>query len=241
VYPVLAVNGPVLAVPPGARAPLHPPEAVHVVALVEVHVSMDAFPEATAFGDADNVAVGAGISATVTVAGAETPPGPVQMSVYPVLAVNGPVLAVPPGARAPLHPPEAVHVVALVEVHVKVELAPEATAVGVAASETDGGGYTVTAAMTGAVVPPGPVQVKENVAFAIRMPVLCVPLLASVPLQSPLAVHEAAWIELHVSMDVFPAGTAVGIAVNCALGAAFTVIATVEIWLVPPGPVQMSE
>jgi hypothetical protein len=151
------------------------------------------------------------------------------------------VLAVPPGARAPLHPPEAVHVVALVEVHVKVELAPEATAVGVAASETDGGGYTVTAAMTGAVVPPGPVQVKENVAFAIRMPVLCVPLLASVPLQSPLAVHEAAWIELHVSMDVFPAGTAVGIAVNCALGAAFTVIATVEIWLVPPGPVQMSE
>jgi hypothetical protein len=68
----------VLMVPLGASGPLHPPLAVQAVALVDVQVSTDALPEATAVGDADNVAAGAGIKATVVVAGAERPPGPVQ-------------------------------------------------------------------------------------------------------------------------------------------------------------------
>jgi len=75
---VLAVNGPVLMVPVGASGPLHPPEAAQEVALVEAHVSTDALPDATAVGDADNVAVGNGIKPTVAEAGAERPPGPEQ-------------------------------------------------------------------------------------------------------------------------------------------------------------------
>jgi len=71
--------------------------------------------------------------------------------------------------------------------------------------------------------------------------VLCVPLLARVPVQSPLAAQESAWLELHVSMEALPVATSVGIAINCAFGGAFTVIAMVDVSLVPPGPVHTSE
>jgi hypothetical protein len=55
-------------------------------------------------------------------------------------------------------------------------------------------------------------------------PVLCTPLLANVPLQSPEAAQEVAEMELQVNVDALPAGTAVGIAVNWEVGAALTVI-----------------
>jgi hypothetical protein len=51
----------------------------------------------------------------------------------------------------------------------------------------------------------------------------CVPLTASAPLQSPEAAHALACAELQVSVDPLPKGTAVGVAVNCAVGSAFTV------------------
>ncbi len=43
-------------------------------------------------------------------------------------------------AKAPLQPPDAVHAVALVDVHVNVELALVATVVGAALKDTVGGG-----------------------------------------------------------------------------------------------------
>jgi hypothetical protein len=71
------------------------------------------------------------------------------------------VLRLPLGASAPLHPPDAVQAVALVELHVKVDAAPLATAVGAALSMTVGTEMTVTVVAAGALVPPAPVHTSE--------------------------------------------------------------------------------
>jgi hypothetical protein len=55
----LEVSTPVEAVPLIASEPLQPPEAVHVLALVEVHVSVDVVPEPIVEGDAPSDTVGA--------------------------------------------------------------------------------------------------------------------------------------------------------------------------------------
>jgi hypothetical protein len=71
---------------------------------------------------------------------------------------------VPLVALAPLHPPEAVQEVALVELHVSVELPPLEIDVGLAEMVTVGAGVpavTVTVALAAGDVPPAPVQVME--------------------------------------------------------------------------------
>jgi len=56
-----------------------------------------------------------------------------------------------------------------------------------------------------------------------------VPFTASAPLQSPEAAHAVACAELQVNVDALPTGTAVGVAVNCAVGSAFTVMAMLAV------------
>jgi hypothetical protein len=81
-------------VPLVASAPLQPPDAVHEVALVELHVNVEAPPEATVAGFTVKLAVGTvlPVTMTVAVAAALVPPGPVQASEYDVFAVRAPVL-----------------------------------------------------------------------------------------------------------------------------------------------------
>jgi hypothetical protein len=79
---------------------------------------------------------------TVTLAWAE-PPVPVQLKVKLVALVRAPVLWLPAVALAPLQPPEPVHDVAFVEVHVKELLPPLATLVGAAVNVTVGAGGTL--------------------------------------------------------------------------------------------------
>jgi hypothetical protein len=146
--------------------------AVHDVALVELHVSVELPPLATEVGFAVNVTVGAGTTVTVAVATLLVPPEPVQVSVYDVVAVRAPVLCVPLVALVPLQPPVAVHEVALVELHVSVEAAPLAIEVGFAVNVTVGAGTTVTVAVATLLVPPAPLQLKEYDALAVRFPVL---------------------------------------------------------------------
>jgi hypothetical protein len=55
-----AVSAPVDCVPFAPSAPVQPPEAMQPVALVELHVSMEALPRMTLVGFALNIAVGAG-------------------------------------------------------------------------------------------------------------------------------------------------------------------------------------
>ena len=98
---------------------------------------------------------------TVAATGAVTPPEPAHVIEYTVAAVNGPVLWLPLVARVPLQPPDALHESAFAEFHVSVELPPTATATGVAARITVGTGFTVTVAVAGGLIPPGPVQIKK--------------------------------------------------------------------------------
>ncbi len=219
-YEVVVLTAPVPCVPLAGNVPLQPPEAVHEVALLEFHVSVDVPPGAITEGLTLNVAVGAvgDIKVTVTVVIELVPPGPVQVSEYEVEVLRAAVLSVPLVARVPLQPPVAVHEVALVELHVKVEVPPAATAVGFAVRATVGRGLTVIATVCVALVPPGPAHVKEKVVLADSAPVLCVPLTPSVPLHPPEALHEVAFAELHVSIADSPASIVVCDAVNDAVG-----------------------
>jgi hypothetical protein len=116
VYEAGADNRPVLCTPLSATGPFQaPPDAVQEVALLEVQFSVAALPAATAWGDAVKVTMGTGTMETVTVAGEETPPGPMQLREYDAAKLRGPVLWMPLAPSAPLHAPDAAHDVAAVE------------------------------------------------------------------------------------------------------------------------------
>ena len=140
--------------------PLQAPDAVQLVAFVELQVSVDEPPLATLVGFAVSETDGAGPAVTDTVTRrVAVPPVPVQASVNRASAVSAPVLCVPLSALVPLHAPEAVQLVAFVELHVSVAAVPVVTLVGVALSITVGAGTTVTCAAL-VVLPPAPVQVS---------------------------------------------------------------------------------
>jgi hypothetical protein len=127
---------------------------------------------------------------------------------------------------APLQPPEAVHEVALVELHVSVEAVPLVTELGVAVSVTVGRGATVTVAVATLLAPSEPVQVSEYDVVAMRAPVLWLPLVASAPLQPPDAVHDVASVELQVSVEASPLLTEVCAALRDAVGCVIGVTPT---------------
>ena len=58
-----------------------------------------------------------------------------------------------------------------------------------------GAAATVMVTDCGSVVPPGPVQVIVYVLLAVRLVVFLVPLVACVPVQSPVAVQLVALVE----------------------------------------------
>jgi hypothetical protein len=83
--------------------------------------------------------VGAGVTVTVTEAGADVPPGPVQAIVKVVVVVSGPsATELPELPCVPDQPPEAVHPVLAVEVHVSRTPCPDAIVVRSLESVTDG-------------------------------------------------------------------------------------------------------
>ena len=149
-----------------------PPVAVHDVALVELHVSVEDWPLAMLVGFAFNVAVGMVPIVTVAVAGALVPPVPVQVSVYAVLVVNAPVFTAPLAGFVPLQPPEAMQDVALVELQVRVDDPPPAMVGGLAVRVAVGAEAMVTVAAVGILVPPVPIHVNEYIVLAVRAPVL---------------------------------------------------------------------
>ncbi len=75
------MSAPVVCVPDVALLPDHAPPAVHDVALLLDHESVEELPDATLLGDALNVTVGTD-DVTVTVADRlADPPAPVQANV----------------------------------------------------------------------------------------------------------------------------------------------------------------
>ena len=76
--------------------------------------------------------------------------------------INAPLDWLPEVALLPDHAPEAVQEVALVDDQVSVEDAPLATEVGLAVSDTVGGGALATVTVVEALaLPPEPVQLRE--------------------------------------------------------------------------------
>jgi hypothetical protein len=138
----LAVCGPVDAVPAIGFAPLQLPEAAHAVALVDDHVSVAAVPDATDGGVTVNVTVGArlgGETPAITVSAA-VPPAPLQVSVYAVEAISGPVDSAPMTLLAPLQPPDASQADAAVDDQARPAESDGWTVSGATDSEIVGGG-----------------------------------------------------------------------------------------------------
>jgi hypothetical protein len=234
----VAANGPVLCVPDADLLPDQLPDAMQLVVLVELQVSVDAEPDATLPGDAASVSVGGGTTVTVAVCDVE-PPVPVQDNEYVEVVVNAPVLCVAEVALLPLQLPDAVQLVALVEVHVSVDAPPAATLPGDAVSVSVGAVPTVTVAVR-ATDPPAPVQVNVKFDNAASAPLLWLPEVLLLPVQLPEAVQLAAFVAFQVSVEAPPPATVVGFAVKVSVGAGATVTIAVCV-AEPPVPVQFNE
>lgn len=158
------LNAPVDWLPLVALLPLQSPLAVQAVALVVVQLSVAEPPCVTAEGVAVRFSVGSGVGAvTVTVTSLEAdPPAPLQVNVNVVVWLSAAVICDPLIAFAPVHPPLAEQLVALVEDQVSVDVPPCAICTGFADSETVGaGGVGLTTMEADCVAdPPAPVQLS---------------------------------------------------------------------------------
>jgi hypothetical protein len=187
---VVAFNAPVDTEPLVASLPVHGPpagelDAMQAVALVELQVSVALPPAVTPRGLADSKAVGAAggggggggggvvpaVTVTVALAAAGVVPlAPEQVNVNVLVALNAALTTLPPVDCAPLHAPDAVHAVALLEDQVSVVVPPVVTLVGLALSETvgeDAGGVDAGGVDTGGALEeppefPPPPQAASN-------------------------------------------------------------------------------
>jgi len=98
--------------------------------------------------------------------------------------------------------------------------AVQATSLSYNAAVGTGGAVTATMTVAAGLTPPAPVQVSEYDVFAVRVPVLRLPLVGNAPLQPPEAVQEVASVELQVNVDASPLSIAIGDALMDALGSA---------------------
>jgi hypothetical protein len=147
--------------PVRALAPDQAPEAVHEVALLEDHVSVEEPPLVIVLGLALKLTVAEGFELTVTVAVcAAVPPAPLQVSVYVEVLVSAPVDCVPAIPLAPDQAPEATQEVAFVDDQVSVALLPLFTALGPALNVTVGADALTETVALCAAVPPVPVHVR---------------------------------------------------------------------------------
>ena len=154
-----------------------------------------------------------------------------------MVAVSAPVLVEP---DVPTLPHEAVHDVACVLDHVRVELPPYDTAVGFADSATVvGGGATVTVALALAE-PPAPLHVMLYVVVAVSAPVLAVPPVDTEPPHDEL--HDVAFVDDHVSVELAPYAIDVGLAASVTVGAGVLdpTVTVTDAEAVPPMPLHVS-
>jgi len=122
---------------------------------------------------------------------------------------------------APLQAPDAAHEVALVLVHVSVEEVPAFRMLGAALSVTAGALLETVTVADCVADPPAPVQVNSSSVVFESAPVVQVPLVGTLPCQSPLVVVQAlAPVDFQLSVELPPLLTVVGVAVIMTDGAA---------------------
>jgi hypothetical protein len=141
---LLVVSAPVDCEPLAGLLPDQAPEAVHVVAFVDDHVSVEALPLATVLGLAVKLTVGAAPMTETVADCVALPPVPVQVSSKTVVLERGLVDHVPLVATGPCQPPDAVQAVASCEFQLKVDMPPLAIVAGDADTVTIGAGEVAT-------------------------------------------------------------------------------------------------
>jgi hypothetical protein len=140
--------------------------------------------------------------------------------------VSGPVDWEPLIGIDPVQAPEPLQAVALLVVHVTVELAPAAIDAGVALRFTRGAGEATVTVIDCVAVPPAPVQVSVKLVVVVSAAVICVPLGAMLPLQPPLAVQLVASVAVQLSSVLVPGSTVVACAERFTAGVGVGALAT---------------
>jgi hypothetical protein len=236
---VLALMGGVDWFPLSVLLPLHPPDAVQLVALAEDQVNVAVPPAGTLDGLTESDTTGgAGAALTVTTVLAwEVPPGPEQLRTKVDVEDSEPVDCVPLVGLLPFQAFEAVQLLVPIVAHVSVEDPPAVTDEGLADIEMEGAGGDCTATVADAeVVPPAPVQLRLNAESAESAPLDCVPLVGFDPLHAPEAVHSFAAVVDQLSVVASPAVTVFGLAVIVMVGGVDPTDTVAEARAEPPGP-----
>lgn len=153
--------------------------------------------------------------------------------------MTGPVDSLPLVAFVPLQAPLATQPVVLFELQVSVDVAPLATAVGEAASDTVGvvGVFTLIVVLLDALLA-ALEQVRMKVDVADSGPTVCTPLLDLLPLHAPLAVQPVAPVEVQLKVEVPPLATVPGELLRLTVTGAVTATYT-DRFRLPPMPVQV--
>ena len=176
-------------------------------------------PTATVLGFALSWIVGAPAAVDTVTDWVAVPPSPVQASVNVDPALIGPLDCEPLGLRLPDQAPEAEQRVALRLDQVSVELPPGGTVLGLALSLISGAALVTVTIADWVLEPPGPTQLKLKSEVFDSTPVDHVPLVATEPLQPPLAVQPCAFFAVQVSVELSPALSVVGDAPRVIVGA----------------------
>ncbi len=140
---------------------------------------------------------------------------------------------------APLHPPDALQLVALVDDQLSVVLPPVATLADEAVSDNVGAGTIITLTDCEAD-PPGPAHVIENVLLALTGAETSAPCVALSPPQAPLAVQAAALVDVQLNVVVAPEPSEVGAALRLTVGAGTFTPTVTDFEVAPPVPVHVS-
>jgi len=152
-------------------------------------VSVAPWPATTDIGLAISETTGGGVT-LIVVERVTVPPSLVQASVNRVSAVSAGVDSEPTVGFAPLQPPLAVHVAAVLADHERVALPPGGTDVALVLSVNEGGSTEAALTFTVRVIdPPAPLQVSVKLVVACSGPVDSVPLTGRSPLQPLLATQ----------------------------------------------------
>ena len=89
-------------------------------------------------------------------------------------------------------------------------------------------------------MPPAPLQLKVNFVVALSAAVTCEPVVAWAPLQPSEALHEVAFVDDQVKVEVAPLFTVVGFAAKVTAGAGVLTDTVADCAALPPAPLQVS-
>jgi hypothetical protein len=184
---LVLLSVPVLALPLVDLLPDHPPDALQLVALLEDQLSVEDPPLLMLVGFALKLTVGLAGADTLTVTDRlALPPEPVQVSVYVVVALSALVLQLPLVDSLPVHPPEALQLVALLEDQLSMEVDPLLTVVGVADKATVGAG--ATGALTTILKGASELELTPSLTLSTMFEYVPVCVLLGVPERRPVAM-----------------------------------------------------